>query len=220
MRSQGSLILVSAFLYCFGLLGCAGNSALPQTPPSHGKLSELSRVAGEINYCSHRVPESVCTQHHPELIAQFKRSHDWCAEHGLPESQCFQCHPDLSFEPLPELSKDADLKWLSKNGEDVEDLKPHLVAGKITIFDFYADWCAACRKIDGYIYARLANGDRRIAYRKLNVVDWDSPLAQRYLKTVPSLPWLVIYSPNGKQLNTMHGADVPGLEKILSEIQP
>ncbi|MDP2345880.1 MAG: hypothetical protein Q8O67_33380 [Deltaproteobacteria bacterium] len=45
----------------------------------------------------HAVPESQCTQCHPELAAAFKATNDWCAEHGLPESHCLKCHPDLKI---------------------------------------------------------------------------------------------------------------------------
>jgi hypothetical protein len=47
------------------------------------------------------VAESVCTRCDPSLIAAFKATNDWCAEHGLPESQCLLCHPDLKIERPP-----------------------------------------------------------------------------------------------------------------------
>lgn len=201
------------------LVGCsAASSPPPGTPDSqHGKLSELSRVEGEIVLCDHEVPEKVCTRHHPELIAQFKRAGDWCPPHGVPESQCLECHPDLTFEPLPKLGKDADLAWVAKHGEDVPNLGAHAVNGKVTVFEFYAEWCAACRKVDGYVYERLARGDQTLAYRKLNLVDWDSPLALRYVQDVPSLPLVVIYGRDGKPFKSLHGADLKALEAAVAE---
>ena len=65
--------------------GCSGLRP-PSTPASHGKLSEMSRVEGEIVLCEHKAPEKVCTKHHPQLIAQFQRANDWCKPHGVPES--------------------------------------------------------------------------------------------------------------------------------------
>lgn len=198
-------------------VGCAAGSSPPGTPGTpHGKLSEMSRVEGEVILCDHRVPEPVCTRHHPELVAQFKRSGDWCAPHGVPESQCLICHPDLTFEPLPELDEKADIAWLSAAGEDVPSLAVHAVKGKVTVFDFYAEWCAACRKVDGHIYAKLAGGDRTLAYRKLNIVDWDSPLARRYVKDIPSLPFVVIYDTNGAERTALHGSDLAKLDRALA----
>ena len=200
------------------LMAACSRAPAPGAPASpHGKLSEMSRVEGEIVLCEHKVPEKVCTKHHPELISQFQRANDWCKPHRVPESQCLECHPDLTFDPLPKLPDDADVKWLSKGGEDVPSLDSHAVPGKVTIFDFYADWCAACRKVDGHFYKRIAGGDRTIAYRKLNVVDWESPLADRYIKEVPSLPLVVIYARDGKPFRSLSGADLPSMDKAVIE---
>lgn len=200
-------------------LGCGGQSTPPPgtagTP--HGKLTEMSRIEGEIVLCDHKVPEKVCVKHHPELVAQFKRAGDWCGPHSVPESQCLLCHPDLTFEPLPTLGPDADVVWLSKAGEDVPNLDAHAVKGKVTVFDFYAEWCAACRKVDGHVYKRLADGDAKLAYRKLNIVEWESPLGKRYVKDVPSLPYVVIYGVDGKRYKTLHGADIKALDQAIAD---
>jgi thiol-disulfide isomerase/thioredoxin len=177
----------------------------------------MSRIEGEISLCDHKVPEKVCTRHHPELVGQFKRAGDWCAPHGVPESQCLECHPDLTFEPLPKVGPEADIQWVSKAGEDVPNLDVHAVKGKVTVFDFYAEWCAACRKVDGHVYKRLAAGDTTIAYRKLNLVEWESPLGQRYVKDVPSLPFVIVYGTDGKRLKALHGADLAALDAAIAE---
>jgi hypothetical protein len=46
----------------------------------------------------------MCTRCNVELVAAFKASGDWCAEHGLPESQCLACNPNLEIKrpPKPE----------------------------------------------------------------------------------------------------------------------
>lgn len=201
------------------LAACASTSSPPPGTANtrHGKLTELSRVEGEIVLCEHEVPEQVCTRHHPELVAQFQRAGDWCAPHGVPESQCLKCHPDLTFEPLPPLAPDADVAWLARAGEDVPSLEAHAVPGKVTVFDFYAEWCAACRKVDGHVYRRLAAGDALLAYRKLNIVEWESPLAQRYVKSIPSLPYVVIYGVDGKPFKSLHGADLAALDQAIAE---
>src|SRR5690606_17735589 len=142
--------------------------------------------------CAHRVLGAVCAQCRPELVPQFKAPGGWCGEHGVPESPCYACHPHLSFAPLPEPPPGADVQRLSLNGEDVPSLGAHAVKGKVTVFDFYADWCAPCREVDVHIVKRLQAGDD-IAYRKLNVVSWESPLAKRYLREVPNLPFVIVY---------------------------
>jgi thiol-disulfide isomerase/thioredoxin len=204
------------------LLALTSACAVATPPPGtrgtpHGKLSELSRVEGEIVLCEHKVPERTCTIHHPDLVPQFMRAGDWCTPHGVPESQCLKCHPDLTFEPLPALPPDADVAWLARSGEDVPSLEAHAVLGKVTVFDFYAEWCAACRKVDGHVYRRIANGDATLAYRKLNIVEWESALGQRYLRDVPSLPFVVVHGRDGKRFKTLHGADLAALDRVIAE---
>ena len=192
------------------LLGCGGAA-----PAEHGKLSDLSKVEGNPELCSHKVPASVCTQHNPHLVGEFKRVGDWCPPHGVPESQCFVCHPDLVFTPLPALPESADFSWTSRGGTDVEALAPHAVAGKVTVFEFYADWCAACRKIDLEMHQRLARGEP-VAYRKLDVGGWESPLAKRWLNGVAELPFIVVFGPDGQERARLTGADLTALDTAIS----
>jgi thiol-disulfide isomerase/thioredoxin len=195
--------------------GCASSHAASE--PAHGELSTLSTASRpDATFCEHRVPQEVCTRCNPSLIPRFKASKDWCGEHGVPESQCFECHPDLSFEPLPALAADADLKKLSVQGEDVPDLTAHAVTGKVTVFDFYADWCAPCRKVDVHMLG-LLNQRKDIAYRKLNVVSWETPLALRYLASVPNLPYLIIYGRDGRPVRSVTGLDLAALDAAISE---
>lgn len=50
-------------------------------------------------WCSeHGVPEEVCAQCNPKLVADFKAKGDWCNAHNRPESQCFICHPEKEAE--------------------------------------------------------------------------------------------------------------------------
>jgi thiol-disulfide isomerase/thioredoxin len=210
-------LLIRSTLISLLAVGCASSAPPVRTHRAspHGTLSELSRVEGPIVLCDHRVPEDVCTRHHPELIPKFQRVKDWCEPHGVPESQCLTCHPDLTFEPLPKLPPSADIAWLALQGEDVPELEAHAVKGKVTVFDFYAEWCSVCRKVDGHMFARLARGDA-LAYRKLNLVDWDTPLAQRYVRDVPTLPYVIVYGRDGKLAAKLHGADLEALDKAIA----
>ena len=82
----------------------------PRTDPSPRKSADapekhaptgVERGSHE-DWCGeHAVPESMCTQCDPSLVAAFKATGDWCPEHSLPESQCKLCNPDLKIERPP-----------------------------------------------------------------------------------------------------------------------
>lgn len=196
--------------------GCASSRSASPADAPHGQLSSLSVASTPgAELCEHRVPRETCTRCSPQLVEKFKAAKDWCGEHGVPESQCFTCHPDLSFEPLPALAGGADLRRLSEAGEDVPDLGAHAVKGKVTVFDFYAEWCVPCRQVDAHMYGVL-NGRADVAYRKLNIVSWDTPVARRYLGGVPGLPFLIVYGKDGREVARVSGLELDALDKAIA----
>ena len=182
-----------------------------------GTLTNLS-AASTANWerCPHGVPKEKCAICNPGLVPTFKAAGDWCPLHGVPESQCFKCHPDLSFDPLPPLPANADLVELSKQGEDVPSLDGYAVKGKVTLFDFYAIWCGPCRRVDAHVFPML--GQRSdLAVRKLNMVSWETPLAERYLKDISSLPYIVVYGKDGRRVRAISGLDLAALDRTIAE---
>lgn len=213
MRSTLSAAAFIAFISSsFAVLGCAH---VPAPAEQHGVLPATLPVA-TAGLCEHRVPTQACALCHPELVASFKAQHDWCAPHKVPESQCFICHPDLEYSAMPTLIEGADVKHLVSAGEDLPSLEPHVVPGKITVFDFFAVWCAVCRKVDQHMIA-LLNQRSDIAHRKINVVTWETPIAARYLGDVPGLPLLIVYGKNGKQVAKISGADLEALDRAIEK---
>jgi thiol-disulfide isomerase/thioredoxin len=211
--SSPSFALVPCLALSLSAAGCASAPA----PGPHGTMTTLSAASSaDAERCQHKVPKEVCTRCNPQLAGKFKAAKDWCPDHDVPESQCFECHPDLTFDPLPALPAGADLVELSKQGEDVPALEPHAPKGKVTLFDFYAVWCAPCRKIDAHVFALLGKrGD--LAVRKLNVVSWETPLSARYLKGIPSLPYVLVYGKDGRQVAAVAGFDLAALDRAIAK---
>lgn len=56
-----------------------------------------------------------------------------------------------------------------------------------------------------------------VALRKLNVISWETPLAQHYLKDVPSLPYVVVYGRDAKRVRAVAGLDLQALGKVIDE---
>ena len=102
-------------------------------------------------------------------------------------------------------SKDADVKVLSKKGESIGSLKRHLVPGKYTVFDVYADWCAPCQRVDRKLREITATR-RDVAVRKLNIVDFNTPLVRELGPKLKALPYIVVFDPKGKRTDIIGGS--------------
>ena len=196
-------------LVTLGVAACA-------PAPQHGAMSSLSQAkSADWKACEHDVPEDVCTRCNPELAASFKEAGDWCPEHGVPESQCLSCSPNLDFSPPEPAPQGADVQTIARGGEDVEALEPHLAPGKMTVFDFYADWCPPCRDVDHHLYAKQREMD--FAIRRLDVHTWNSPLAKHWLGGVSGLPHLLVYSSEGERVAEVRGANLAAIDQALAD---
>ena len=118
-----------------------------------------------------------------------------------------------AYLPLPEFPPGTDFQLLTKDGSAVGPLPDLAVAGKYTVFDVFAQWCGPCRMIDERL--RLVVAKRKdIAIRKLNVRDFDTPLALELGAAFESLPYVVVITPKGKRIDVV-GTDFEALDKSL-----
>jgi len=106
-------------------------------------------------------------------------------------------HDEHEPAPPPLAAGGPDIADLTTTGEPV-DLDP--VAGKVTVFDFWAPWCVPCRALEKSLTNLARRHPDRLAIRRINVVDWDSPAAERYLTPGSfNLPHLVILRADGSR---------------------
>lgn len=108
-----------------------------------------------------------------------------------------------------------DVQQISKQGELVE-LEKFLVPGKVTVFDYHAVWCGPCKEVDRHMLALLERNDD-IALRKLDVVDWDSPIAKEHLSGVATLPYLVVHGQSGRNVARIAGLDLQALDRAIEK---
>jgi thiol-disulfide isomerase/thioredoxin len=108
-----------------------------------------------------------------------------------------------------------DVLEIAKAGEVVE-LEPHLASGKVTVFDFYAVWCEPCRAVDVHLVTVLATHDD-VALRKLDIVDWDSEIAKRYMRSATSLPYVIVYGRDGKKVAEISGLALDQLDAAIAK---
>jgi thiol-disulfide isomerase/thioredoxin len=121
-----------------------------------------------------------------------------------------------NYLPFAEMPEGADVDVISKAGEDVPSLEAIAVKGKVTVIDFYAPWCEPCREVDAHV-AKLLATRTDIAYRKINVVDWTTPVAKRHMKKVAGLPYLVVLGKDGKELGKVTGLNLKKLDKLIAK---
>lgn len=111
----------------------------------------------------------------------------------------------------------ADLVVISKAGESV-DVERSLAAGKVTVVDFYADWCGPCKALDRRLAELVARHRDHLAIRKVNVGAWDTPVAKRYLVGAPWLPHVWAYDARGRRVAVLSGSEVSKLEGVVTPL--
>ena len=119
-----------------------------------------------------------------------------------------------AYLPHPDYPAGADVLWLSRDGSAVGPLPKRRAAAKYTVFDVYADWCGPCRTVDERL-RDLVGKRADVAVRKLNVVDFESPLGKELGSRLEALPYLIVFTPSGKRID-IAGADMDKLDKALA----
>lgn len=119
-------------------------------------------------------------------------------------------------KPLTDEERSSlDIKTI-KGGSKMKFVE-HLSMGNITVFDFYADWCAPCRVFSPKVERLLLKYDN-VALRKVDIVDWKSPLAKQLTKEykLPALPFTLIFDATGGLLGKVEGNNIEMVAKIVS----
>ncbi|MSR64420.1 MAG: thioredoxin [Verrucomicrobiae bacterium] len=105
--------------------------------------------------------------------------------------------------------KDIEIITHGKRVDIVKKLAP----GKVTLIDFYADWCGPCRMISPHLEA-VATKDKDVVLRKVDIVQWGSEVCKQY--GVNSVPQVWVYDKKGKLVGKVNGASSQQVDALVA----
>jgi thiol-disulfide isomerase/thioredoxin len=94
------------------------------------------------------------------------------------------------------------------------NINQHLALGSVTVGDFYADWCGPCRQLSPSL-EQMARSDPEIALRKIDIVNWKTPVARQF--NVNSIPQVDVYNRSGSLVGTVDGADIDRIKSYVAQ---
>ena len=119
--------------------------------------------------------------------------------------------------PLTEAEREGLNIQDVKGGGKIK-MRDYLSDGKITIFDFYAEWCGPCRVFSPKVERLILNHPNTILV-KADIVDWESALSKQLTQKFqfPSLPFVLVFNDKGKLLGKVHGNFIDKVEAIVEK---
>jgi thioredoxin 1 len=135
---------------------------------------------------------------------------------------------DLGFEAVfpGEKRKDIEpldpavLKTLDVAGDPTGakvDVAKTVVRGKITILDFYADWCGPCHLLETRLHNYMTT-HADLALRRVNVGKWDTAAAKQATREfrAEALPYVRVYDGSGRFVAAVTGG---AWDQILAAVE-
>ena len=104
---------------------------------------------------------------------------------------------------------------VAKSAPITGPIEEAVLAGKVTLVDFWSEWCAACIVVAGHVAVAIANDDR-IVVRKVDVGDGNTPVALHY--QVSALPHWKVYDTHKRLRYVLIGPEVLRAPTLAREL--
>ena len=98
------------------------------------------------------------------------------------------------------------------------DLKTIAVPGKITVVDYWAEWCSPCHFLEKRLH-HLMNESPNMALRRVNVGKWDNAAAKQATAEfrLEALPYVRVYDARGEFVDDVTGGSWDQFLKVLEK---
>ena len=140
-----------------------------------------------------------------ELPANFDRQKIRVALTNAGFESVFPGEQRREIEPLaPEILKTLDI--IEINDGKRADIPSLMAPGKITIVDFYGEWCGPCRVLETRLQ-HLMRGKGNLALRRVDIGKWDNEAAKQATREfhAEALPYIRVYDAKGKFVASVTG---------------
>jgi copper chaperone CopZ len=121
------------------------------------------------------------------------------------------------LQPLPEEERrELDIKSAT-DGARI-DLKTVVVPGKVTVLDYWAEWCSPCHLLDARLQ-HLVKANPDVAVRRVNVGKWDNDAARQATREfrLEALPYVRVYDAKGKFVGAVTGGSWDDVLKTIEK---
>jgi copper chaperone CopZ len=121
------------------------------------------------------------------------------------------------LSPLaPDVVKTLDI--VSFDGSKPIDVAASLAPNRITVLDYWAEWCSPCHLLEARLQ-HLLKENPNMAVRRVNVGKWDNVAAKQATKEfrLEALPYVRVYDARGKFVDDVTGGSWDKLLKVIDK---
>jgi copper chaperone CopZ len=140
-----------------------------------------------------------------DVPAQFDREKLREAVNNAGFEAVFPGEKARDIEPLSaDVVKSLDIRTYA-DGKRV-DIAKITALGKVTIVDFYGDWCGPCRVLEARLQHLMNGSKKNLALRRVNIGKWDNDAAKQATELrAAALPYIRLYDARGKFVTAVTG---------------